>query len=185
MKVLLTTPYKIKKSTPIDSNVDDDIITPYIIKAQETHIQQYLGTDLFNKISNDIKNDNLTGNYKTLMDDYIIPCLVEWSFYEILPFISLKLTNKTIGRPNADYLSEGDLNDLKYLRQTVRDVADFYGSRLIGYLKEKSNLFPEYSTNSGMDKLKPQYKTGFYGGVYTGGGNDCTFGLDIKKTRYL
>ena len=183
-RVLFIGTARLKKQTPIQQNVDDDLLNNYIFRAQETHIHQYLGTDLYNSLKNKIVTNTLTGNYQTLMNDYITNCLIEWSFYEVLPFISLKLTNKSIGRGNADYLAEADLNDLKYLRQTVRDVATFYGERLIGYLKENNELFPEYNTNSGLDKLQPMYRQGFYGGIFVPGNrnNDCGFGLGDKYT---
>lgn len=180
-RVLLLTTDKLKKNTPIQENVDDSIIKPYIYKAQETHVHQYLGTDLYNKILNEVQAGTITGDYKTLLDDYIQPTLIEWSFYEVLPFVSLKITNKSIGRGNADYLSEADLDDLKYLRQTVRDVAEFYGTRLIGYVKQYSNNFPEYQTNSGLDKIIPN-SSAYFNGVYLGGGRskDCNWGLGDK-----
>lgn len=185
-KVLLTNTYRLKKATPIQDNVDDSILAPYITKAQDTHIQQILGTDLYNKIMNDIVNNTISGNYKILLDDYITPCLIEYAFYEVMPFIALKITNKTIGRGNADYLVEGDLADLKYLRNSVRDVAEFYGTRIIGYLKQNSSFFPEYQTNSGLDKIIPNSNV-YFSGVYLGGGKSksCRWGLDDKGTTYL
>ena len=135
---------------------------------------------------NDIVANTITGNYKTLLDDYITPCLIEYSFYEVMPFIALKITNKTIGRGNADYLVEGDLADLKYLRNSVRDVAEFYGTRIIGYLKQNVSFFPEYQTNSGLDKIIPNSNV-YFSGVYLGGGRskDCGWGLDDRRTKYL
>lgn len=180
-RVLLTNTYRLKKNTPIENNVDDDILNPYIFKAQETHIQQILGTDLYVKIIDEVKNNTITGDYKTLLDEYITPALIEWAFYEALPFISLKLTNKSIARGNADYLAEGDLNDLKYLRQTVRDLAEFYSTRVIGYLRQYSNRYPEYQTNSGLDKIVPN-SSSYFNGIYLGGGRskDCDWGLGDK-----
>ena len=179
--ILLLSTDKLKKNTPIEQNVDDSVLKPYIKKSQDTHIQQILGTDLYNKILTDVQAGTITGDYKTLLDDYIQPCLIEWSFYEVLPFISLKITNKSIGRGNADYLAEADLSDLKYLRNTVRDIAQFYGERIIGYLRQYSNNFPEYSTNSGLDKIVPNSKS-YFNGVYLGGGRskDCDWGLNDK-----
>lgn len=184
-RVLLTNTYRLKRSTPIQDNVDDSLLNPYIFKAQETHIHQILGTNLYDKIMNDVMSNSISGAYKTLLDDYITPCLIEYSFYEVMPFISLKITNKTIGRGNADYLAESDLADLKYLRQTVRDVAEFYATRIVGYLRQYSNLFPEYTTNSGLDKIVPNSST-YFNGVYLGRGNrgvgrskwddDCSWG---------
>ena len=185
-RVLLTSTYRLKKQTPIQQNVDDDLLNPYIFKAQETHIQQILGTNLYEKIMNDVVANNVTGSYLTLLNDYIVPCLIEWTFYEVMPFISLKITNKTIGRGNADYMAEGDLNDLKYLRQTVRDLAEFYGQRIIGYLKQYSNQFPEYTTNSGLDKIVPN-SSNYFSGVYLGGGRsqNCRWGIDDRVTPYI
>jgi hypothetical protein len=180
-RVLFIGTARMKKATPIQNNVDDDLLNNYIWRAQETHIHQTLGTDLYNSLKNKIVTNTLTGNYKTLMDDYITPALIEWSFYEVLPFISLKLTNKSIARGNADYLAEADLTDLKYLRQTVRDVAEFQTQTLIGYIKQYVHLFPEYQTNSGLDKRIPNSST-YFNGVYLGGGRskDCNWGLGDK-----
>jgi len=181
-RVLFLSTARLKKASPLQENVDDDLLNNYIWRAQETEIHQILGTDLYDSLKNKIINNQLSGVYKDLMDDYIIPTLIEWSFYHVLPFVSLKLTNKSIGRGNADYLAEADLADLKYLRQTVREVATFYNERLIGHLKQYTNLYPEYLTNSGLDKLQPQFRQGFFGGIYTGGGRgkDCGFGLNDK-----
>jgi len=185
-RVLLTSTWRLKKNTPIQQNVDDDLLNPYIFKAQETHIQQILGTNLYDKVMNDVVANSINGYYKILLDDYITPCLIEWAFYEALPFISLKITNKSIGRGNAEFLNEGDLNDLKYLRQTVRDLAEFYGQRIIGYLKQYSNNFPEYTTNSGLDKIVPN-GSNYFSGVYLGGGRsqNCRWGLDDRGTKYI
>ena len=182
-QVILLSTDKLKANTPIQDNVDDSLLKPYIYKAQVTHIQQILGTDLYNKILSDVQAGTITGNYKTLLDDYIQLALIEYAFYEVLPFISLKISNKTIGRGNAEYLAEGDLADLKYLRQTVLDVAQFQGQRIVGYVKQYSNLFPEYQTNSGLDKIIPNSNT-WFNGVYLGNGRsgDCDWGLGENYT---
>jgi hypothetical protein len=180
-RVLFIGTARLKKQTPIQQNVDDDLLNNYIFRAQETHIHQYLGTDLYNAMKNKVVSNQLSGVYKTLMDDYITNCLIEWSFYEVMPFISMKLTNKSIGRGNADYLAEADLADLKYLRQTVRDTAEFYGERLITFLKEYNDLYPEYNTNSGLDKIVPN-SDAYFNGVYLGNGRSksCRWGLGDK-----
>lgn len=184
MKVLFINGYTLKSKTPIENNVSNDILTPYISKAQDTHIQSFLGTDLYVKLMTDAEAGTLTGHYKTILDDYVIPCLIEWSFYEVLPFISLKLTNKSIGRGNADYLAEADLNDLKYLRGAVRDMADFYSQRLINYLREYSSEIAEYNQNETLDKMRPRYGQKLFGGIFTGGGsNDCLYKYDFPENR--
>lgn len=182
-RVLLISTFTLKKNTPIQQNVDDDLLNPYIYKAQETHLQQILGTNLYDKITGLVQTNTIglaaNVNYKTLLDDYIIPCLTEYAFYEVMPFISLKITNKSIVRGNAEFATEGDLTDLKYLRGTVLDIAQFYAQRVSNYLKQYSYNFPEYFTNSGLDKIVPN-STSYFNGVYiagTGRYSDCRWGL--------
>tara|TARA_R110000851_G_scaffold94064_2_gene204744 strand:+ start:1323 stop:1883 length:561 start_codon:yes stop_codon:yes gene_type:complete len=172
---------RVKRDTPIQGNVEDSVVIPYIIMSQDTHIQQLTGTTLYKKLLADIAAESLTGNYKDLVDDYLIPCLVQWTFYEVLPFINFKITNKSIVKGTSEYSSEIDLGELKYIRNATRDMAEFYSNRLRGYLKEYSNLFPEYLTNNGLDKLQPKKRATFFGGVYTGRANDShNYGLGIS-----
>jgi hypothetical protein len=52
---------------------------------------------------------------------------------------------------------------------------------MIGYLKQNSHLFKEYSTNSGLDKIVPN-SSSYFNGVYLGGGRskDCRWGLNDR-----
>ena len=42
--ILLITPENLKDYTPTDGNVDDKLITPFIINAQQIDLQTALGT---------------------------------------------------------------------------------------------------------------------------------------------
>lgn len=178
--VLLVSTAKVKQLTTIQQNVEDSLIIPYIKKSQDTHIQETLGTDLYEKILSDVNDGFISGVYKDLLDKYIVPCLVEWAFYEVLPYINFKMTNKSIVQGNSEFSSEVDLEELKYLRSVSRDMADFYTARLVGFLKEYQHLFPEYLTNTGFDKIKPLKRQNFFGGIYTGEGRrgDDSLGAD-------
>jgi len=181
--ILLTNADNIKRNSAIQNSVDDKLIVPYIQKAQFTHIHQILGTDLYDKLLLDVKNTQVAGNYKILLDKYVIPCLIEWTVYEVMPFISLRLDNKSITKGNSEFSDAADLSDLKYLRQTVRELGEFYDKRAISYLKANTNLFPEYLMNATSDKLKPIHNRNLIGGIYIGSGksSDCDFGLDLPR----
>ena len=51
-KALFITTNDLVKHTIINGNVDPDSYTQYIFQAQQVHIQNYLGTKLYNKINN-------------------------------------------------------------------------------------------------------------------------------------
>ena len=77
------------KNTALNSNVDTDKFIQFIRLAQEIHVQNYLGTDLYDKISADIIAGNLTGDYLDLVNDYIQPMLNSLCYGRILAVCSL------------------------------------------------------------------------------------------------
>ena len=66
---LFIKPVTLKRNSIIDGSVDVDKFIQFLKIAQEIHIRNYLGSDLYNKISNDIIADTLTGDYLTLVKD--------------------------------------------------------------------------------------------------------------------
>jgi hypothetical protein len=82
------------------------------------HIQNYLGTDLYNKISADIIAGTLSGDYLNLVQDYIQPMLIHFAMVDYLPFASYELRNGGLFRhrsENADNPTkeEVDLSNTK------------------------------------------------------------------------
>jgi len=57
------------RNSILDGNVDTDKFIQFIKIAQQMHIQNYLGTDLYNKISADIIAGTLSGYYLNLVND--------------------------------------------------------------------------------------------------------------------
>ena len=80
--VLFVSENKIKDSTALGGNIDNEFIVPYLKVAQKKYIETKLGTDLFEKLQADITAGSLAGVYQTLVDDYIQDALVHWIFYE-------------------------------------------------------------------------------------------------------
>ena len=136
----------LKDKTIIENNVDDQLLIPNIERGQEIEIQQLLGTNLYNAMKTKVMNNDVTGDYKTLMEDYIQPCLVEWSLYYSLPYFYTKLENSGMIKKDTENTIYAELSDLKYIRNDVRDIAEFYGKRLIDYLCYNTDLFPEYNS---------------------------------------
>tara|TARA_R110000744_G_scaffold41603_4_gene94015 strand:- start:49 stop:624 length:576 start_codon:yes stop_codon:yes gene_type:complete len=153
--VLFVSEDKLKDSTAINMNVDVAFLLPYVRIAQEKYIETKLGTNLFVAIQGMISAGTIgnvgNANYKTLLDDYIADVLVHYAFYEVLPFLRYKVQNNNVvskTAENSNPLSRAEAQDL---RSEVSNTAQFYTERLINYLCDNSNLFPEYSTNSGSN----------------------------------
>ncbi len=90
-KALFVTRHDISVFTAANGNVDNDKLLPRILIAQDIHIQNYLGTDLYNKIQADIVGSSLVDPYLSLLNDYIKPMLLHWSMVEYLLMLELIL----------------------------------------------------------------------------------------------
>ena len=143
---------RIKKDTALGGSVDDNLIMPYILLAQDMYILPILGTDLDAKIKSDIQAGSLTGNYKTLVETYIQPALVQFSFAELAPFMRLRFVNNAIVVMGAtEQSSSATYEDLRPVIDRAKDAAEFYRQRCIDYLRNNSSLFSEYTSNTGSD----------------------------------
>ena len=155
---------RIKKDTALGGSVDDNIIMPYILLAQDMFILPVLGTDLDTKLKSDIQGGSLTGAYKTLVETYIQPCLVQASFAELAPFLRLRFVNNAIVIMGAtDQSDSASYEDIKPLMDRAKDASEFYRQRLIDYIRNNTSSFPEYSSNTGAD-LDPTTRN-YYAGM--------------------
>ena len=163
--VLFVSENKIKDSTALGGNIDNEFIVPYLKVAQKKYIETKLGTDLFESLQTKITAGSLAGVYQTLVDDYIQDALVHWGFYECLPFLRVRVANNGIGVKTSENLESMSQQDMSTLREEIRNTAEFYTERLVEYLCNNNSLYPEYSTNTGED-VRPD-KNSFYSGLNT------------------
>jgi len=154
---------RLKKDTAIGGSVDDNIIMPYILLAQDMNILPVIGTDLDNKLKSDIQAGTLTGAYQTLVEDYIQVALVQFSFTQLVPYLRLRFVNNAVVVMGAtEQSSSATYEDLKPLMDTAENAGEFYRQRLIDYLRNNTSSFPEYSSNTGAD-LDPTANNYFSG----------------------
>ena len=161
--VLFISEDKLKDSTAINGNVDVNFILPYIRVSQKIHLETKLGTDLYAKLEAEITAGTLAGAYKTLVDDYIGDMLVQWAFYECIPWLRFKVQNGNIYSKTSETGTALSESEASLLREEVRNTAEYYTERLIDYLCNNNSSFPEYTTSSGAD-VKPD-KDSFYAGM--------------------
>jgi hypothetical protein len=140
------------KFSSLNGNVDTDKFLQYIKIAQDIHIQNYLGTDLYNKIQADIIATTLAGDYLTLVNDYIKPMLIHWALVEYLPFAAYTIANKGVYKHNSENAENVSKEEIDFLIEKERTTAQYYTERFIDYMSfNASNKFPEYYTNNNED----------------------------------
>lgn len=100
--ILLISDETLKERTTIHGNIDPKLLYPEIKAAQDMYIHPILGTALFNKIVSDVDAGTITGNYKTLLDDYIIDCLLYYTLAGLPEALSYQFWNKGVIRKQGD-----------------------------------------------------------------------------------
>ena len=163
-EALLITRKDVVKFTAMNGNVDTDKFIQYVKIAQDIHIQNYLGTDLFEAIQTKITGSTLTGSYLTLVNEWVKPCLIHWAMVEYLPFAAYSISNKGVfkhGSENAENVSKEEVD---FLMEKERDTAQYYTDRLINHLSFNSSTYPEYNSNNNED-VSPDKDASFEGWV--------------------
>lgn len=149
--VLFISESKLKDSTAVNLNVDVDILLPFVREAQKLYVETALGTDLTQKLKDEIIAGTLAGAYKTLVDDYIGDMLPGYSLYHALPFLRFKVENGNIYSKTSETGNPLTTEEAQHLREEVLNTASYYRERMIDYIRNNTSSFPEYSTNSGAD----------------------------------
>lgn len=149
MATLFISTTTLKRDTPLGSSVDDNILHPQIVLAQDRYILPVLGTQLDEKLKRLIETGDITSinysKYKTLLDDYIVPALVQFAFVEVAYALRLRFSNNSVTMPDSEQGNSASLDDMQQLLGRVEDMAMFYRQRIIDYLTYNTEDYEEYS----------------------------------------
>ena len=163
-EALLITRDDLVRFTSVNGNVDTDKFIQYIKIAQDIHIQNYLGTELLNKIKADIIASTLTGDYQSLVEAYVKPMLIHWAMVEYLPFAAYTIANKGVYKHSSENAENVAKDEVDFLLEKERKIAQHYTQRFIDYMSFNQQLFPEYNDNSNGD-MYPDTNNNFIGWV--------------------
>ena len=102
MKALFISRDDLVRYTPISGNLDFDRVVQYIEIAQDIHVHELLGSNLYKKLQADILANTLTGDYETLMTTHIKPILAQYALLEFLPFSQFSINNKGVFKHTSE-----------------------------------------------------------------------------------
>lgn len=161
--ILFVTETYIRENTPFNQNLDINDITPHIDPAQDFHIQPILGQNFYNSLLDTYSAQTLNAN-ETILVGHIKIAVAYRAATMALPFIQFQIKNKGPQTQSGDFSSSVDLATLKFLKNELENRSEFYEQRLINYLKDNGNLFPDFTTNNTTD-ISPSsassYDSGF------------------------
>lgn len=163
----------LKTYTPMGVSVDVQEIYPFVEEAQNIYIQDVLGTPLYV----DLEYKLYTGvTYSTIERQLIDICskaLAYWTVYMAVPHLAIKIRNLGVARPTATEAQTSSMEEMKYIREEMKNFGEFWNTRAVNFLCENSASFPLYSAASeDMYPATRQYDSDIY---LEDGGYDLTY----------
>tara|TARA_R110000868_G_scaffold199212_10_gene445842 strand:+ start:4402 stop:5001 length:600 start_codon:yes stop_codon:yes gene_type:complete len=162
-------PSVVKERMSLHDNVDDKLIYPEIKAVQDLYIMPLLGSTLYNKILTDIADGTLAGDYKDLMDNYLIMAICNYVMSELPEGLNYQFWNKGVSQKTVDNATQPSMSEMYSIVAKYKSRAEHYVNRARMYLIEYGNeKFPEYVTFvAGVDTVYPD-RTSYSIPIYLG-----------------
>ena len=99
-----------------------------------------------------VKFTAMNGNYLSLVNTQIKPCLLHWTMVEYLPYSNFQIANKGVFKHTSENADSATKEEIDYLLEKERNTAQYYTNRLIEFLTFNApSKFSEYYTNNNED----------------------------------
>lgn len=160
LEIKLISENYVKERSSVMSNVENTFIRNNILLAQDIHIQDILGSSLYDDIIEQFQDykvdydagvtgitysEYVSSDYIYLIDNYIQPCLLFYTLYESIFDLYAKFTNKGIVTQNSDYSEKIEFSYVEKKKADFLNKAEYYAKRITNYLADNLTTYPKYS----------------------------------------
>lgn len=171
--ILFVKPKTVLERTTMHTNTDEKLIWPEIVAAQDMFIRPLLGSVLFDKIADGIKNENLAGEYLKIRDTFLINAICNYVLSNMPEAINFQFHNTGVRTKTSENSETPSMSDMYVLISKYRKRAEHYANECRLYILAHLNDFQEYYAPGGIDKVSPDT------GSYT-----CPIYLGNRGTEY-
>ena len=148
---LMIKPVVVKESTTLATNIDDKIINSNINNAQKKYLLPLLGSTLYTRILDTVSDGTITGDYKSLYDNYIIDCLSAYVKHEVAFDLNFQFTNSGTNQNQIEGYQSATMDKVFALKKQLLADADTHAEILRKHLEANyKTKYPEYK-NVGTD----------------------------------
>lgn len=163
--VLLISEQRLKDNAPIDPNVDSSELRYGIMQSQIIFTQETLGTNLYEKILRLVRDNEIdlaaNVNYKELLNNYIVPALIAFSYYLILDNMFVKIVNVGLQQYRSEQSNPIGIKEFQYLKNQAKDRAEFLDNLMRRHLVFNNAKYPEYAIIDNLGQLVPEFTGAF------------------------
>lgn len=158
----------LKTYTPLGRSIDVNQIYPFVREAQDIYTQDLLGTPLYNYLEWKLYTGlTFSTAYFTQKEIELVnicsKALAYWTVYLAIPHIAIQIRNIGVARATGENTQLTSLSEMKYIREEMMNLAEFWNQRVVNFLCENSTDFPLY--NAASDDMYPttyQYDSDIY-----------------------
>ena len=166
-KALFITTEDIKRYSVLSGNVDPDKFIYMVEISQDTEVQNYLGTQLLEKLQDLILAGTIglpaNAAYKTLLETYVKPMTIYWALVCYMPFAAYTVANGGVYKHTSESSETVSKDEVDYLVEKYRDIAQFYTNNFIDFMVYNQATYPEYNSNTN-DDIYPDTANADFGG---------------------
>lgn len=171
-KILLISEAMVKENSEISDNIWGKSLLPAIRTAQDIYLQQILGSCLYQKLLDLVDTGEITSidneAYKTLLDEYIQPFLIERTITDLVPIVASKIANLGVFTSRDEYADSVSPDEVDRLKKLHEIKADHYTMVMQNFLRGNRQAFPELEC-CGCGQIKPNLYSYADTGLWLGG----------------
>tara|TARA_R100000805_G_scaffold10189_1_gene11795 strand:+ start:6552 stop:7091 length:540 start_codon:yes stop_codon:yes gene_type:complete len=144
-----------------NQNTDPSLISTEIRQiAEVAHIIEPLGRDFYIHLKEAFDGSTQTPDETILMDNWIQPCLAQFTKFEVILEIQNQSTSSGIVGNIPEFASLVSPSDLNVYKQDVFRKGKILKEQMLDFLNDNSNSYPEYQSESGSGILCSENKSG-------------------------
>ena len=176
--VLLISEQKLKENTPINENVDTSELRYGIQMAQNIFLQETLGTNFYEQILQQVSDGTIQDigniNNRELLNNFIQPMLIAYSYYLVLDNFFIKFVNVGLQSFRSEQSQPVGIKEFTYLQDQARDRSQFLDNLLRRHLVFNNSLYPAYTLTTNNGQLIPEFGGAFKSNITLPAGRRIT-----------
>lgn len=146
----------LKVNTPVTANIDAVKIFPFVQSQADMRIQPLLGTYFYKYLLGKYNAQTLTPDEEILVAK-IQPAIAWRAVEDCVLSISYALKNKGIQQQSGDYSQPVTFQEIAHIQNVYASKAVFYENRVVAYLKDNCDLFPDFTSDLNRDSdIRPK-----------------------------
>lgn len=142
--ILLLSANTMKNKSTLNRNVEDNFIISAVKTAQDVHLVNLIGRELVHTLCEKVSTNTLTGDYLTLVNEYLTDYLINVAMSVIQVPLWSKIRQEGVVQQNGTEQTTISKNELAYTQEHYMSLANGLISGITTFLDAHKDTIPEW-----------------------------------------